>query len=98
MSRVVRTRLARDPPRGSAELPSRVTTFIEMALDGSRNGTEHVLPLRPHEGAAFKLATCDLFQEDCATELAFSKSSKLKLFRGAPPTVSDVLNALQVHA
>ena len=39
-----------------------------------------------------------LFQEDCATELAFSKSSKLKLFRGAPPTVSDVLNALQVHA
>ena len=77
------------------KVPSRVTTFIEMALDGSRNGTEHVLPLRPYEGASFSLATCDLHEPSCATELSFAKSSKLRLFRGAPPTVDDVITALE---
>jgi len=76
------------------KIPSRVTTFVEMAIDGSRNGTEHVLPLRKYEGASFSLATCDLHEPDCSTELSFSKNSKLKLFRGAPATLADVASAL----
>ena len=61
------------------KLPSRVTTFVEMALDGSRNGTEHVLPLRKYEGSAFKLSTCDLREEQCAGQFAFDKKSRLEL-------------------
>ena len=29
------------------KVPSRVTTFVEMALGAGRNGTTHVAPLRP---------------------------------------------------
>merc|ERR1719460_3344646 len=76
------------------KLPSRVTTFVEMALDGSRNGTEHVLPLRKFEGASFSLATCDLHEADCRTDISFDKKAKLKLFRGAPSTINDVSRAL----
>ena len=76
------------------KLPSRVTTFVEMALDGSRNGTEHVLPLRAYEGASFSLATCDLHEADCRGTFAFDKRSSLKLFRGAPSTIADVTRAL----
>ena len=72
------------------KVPSRVTTFIEMALSSGKNGTEHVKPLRSLEGTSFKLATCDLGEEACNTEFAFPAGSKLKLFRGAPATVSDV--------
>ena len=77
------------------KIPSRVTTFVEMALGGSKNGTEHVLPLRVHE-AAFPLSlhACDLRQEDCAATFSFTKSARLKLFRGAPTTPSEVETAL----
>jgi len=76
------------------KVPSRVTTFVEMALSGSRNGTTHVMPLRSLEGDAFKLATCDIGESSCSTTFAFTKGSKLKLFRGAPATVPDVAAAL----
>jgi len=77
------------------KVPSRVTTFIEMVLGGSRNGTEHVLPLRSAEGDNFRLAACDLHQPDCSMGFSFTKKSKLKLFRGAPATVADVSAALE---
>jgi len=76
------------------KLPSRVTTFVEMALDGSRNGTDHVLPLRKYEGASFSLSTCDLHEAGCRASFAFDKKSSLKLFRGAPSTINDVTEAL----
>jgi len=76
------------------KVPSRVTTFVEMTLSGSRNGTEHVAPLRPLEEPGFTLATCDVKQEDCSTFFSFSRNSKLKLFRGAPPTVAEVQAAV----
>lgn len=72
------------------KVPSRVTTFVEMTLSGSRNGTDHVQPLRHLEGDGFALTTCDVEQEDCSTFFSFSRSSQLKLFRGAPATVADV--------
>ena len=72
------------------KVPSRVTTFVEMALGGSRNGTAHVEPLRDLEGASFELVTCDIGEEACATRFSFTRSSKLLLFRGAPATVQDV--------
>ena len=72
------------------KIPSRVTTFVEMALSGSRNGTQHVLPLRHLEGASFELATCDIGELACNTSFAFTEGSKLTLFRGAPATVNDV--------
>jgi len=76
------------------KLPSRVTTFVEMALDGSRNGTEHVLPLRKFEGSSFALSTCDLREAECTGQFSFDKRSRLKLFRGAPATPSEVTAAL----
>ena len=76
------------------KIPSRVTTFVEMALSGSRNGTEHVLPLRSLEGQSFALATCDIGESDCATQFAFTRDSQLILFRGAPATVQGVQQAL----
>jgi len=76
------------------KVPSRVTTFVEMALSGSRNGTLHVTPLRSLEGEAFQLATCDIGEEACSTSFSFTKASRLRLFRGAPATVSDVQTAL----
>jgi hypothetical protein len=76
------------------KVPSRVTTFVEMALSGSRNGTTHVQPLRKLEGNAFSLATCDIGETNCNTTFSFQKGSRLKLFRGAPATVPDVAAAL----
>ena len=72
------------------KVPSRVTTFVEMALSGSRNGSTHVLPLRSLEGASFSLATCDVGEEACNTTFSFTRGSRLLLFRGAPATVQDV--------
>lgn len=77
------------------KVPSRVTTFIEMALSGSRNGTEHVLPLRGYEGASFQLVACDIGETDCSTSFSFAKDSKLVLFRGEPATVPSVQGALR---
>jgi hypothetical protein len=76
------------------KVPSRITTFVEMALSSGRNGTEHVLPLRVHEGASFELATCDVGEVMCETSFTFPKTSQLILFRGAPATVQDVQVAL----
>jgi hypothetical protein len=76
------------------KVPSRVTTFVEMIASGSRNGTEHVLPLRPLEGHSFQLATCDIGETDCATSFSFSRTSRLVSFRGAPATVQGVSSAL----
>ena len=53
-----------------------------------------MLPLRSFEGPKFELATCNLGEADCATQLAFSKQARLKLFRGAPATVPGVLAAI----
>ena len=138
------------------KIPSRVTTFVEMAMSGSRNGTEHALPLRNVEGEAnalshspilpichspfspylrerseedstlvfvvttalshspflpichspfspcltemfsvqaFRIFTCNVGQEDCAADFSFSKDSRLKLWRGAPPTIAETLAA-----
>jgi len=77
------------------KVPSRITTFVEMALSAGRNGTEHVLPLRSLEGDSFQLSTCDVGEEDCSTSFSFTKSSKLVLFRGAPATIADVQTALR---
>jgi len=74
------------------KIPSRVTTFVEMALMGSRNGTLHVKPLRGLEGANFELATCDIGEEACRTSFSFPKGSRLLLFRGAPASIPDVLD------
>jgi len=76
------------------KVPSRITTFVEMALSGSRNGTEHVLPLRPSERDSFQLATCDIDEHDCSTSFTFTSTSQLVLFRGAPSTVQEVQSAL----
>jgi len=77
------------------KVPSRVTTFVEMALAGSRNGTLHVAPLRKLEGSSFELVTCDVGEMGCSTTFAFNKGSKLLLFRGAPATISDVQELMQ---
>merc|ERR1719460_1228423 len=63
------------------KVPSRVTTFVEMALSGSRNGSTHVLPLRSLEGSSFSLATCDVGEEACNTTFSFTRGSRLLLFR-----------------
>ena len=72
------------------KVPSRVTTFVEMALSSSRNGSTHVAPLRPYEGSSFQLAACDIGEADCSTTFSFGPAAKLLLFRGAPATVQDV--------
>jgi hypothetical protein len=74
------------------KVPSRVTTFVEMALGGSRNGSTHVEPLRELEGGRYglELATCDVGEPDCTTSFSFTRDSRLLLFRGAPATVRDV--------
>ena len=86
------------------KVPSRVTTFVEMALSAGRNGTEHVLPLRPNEGTSphgaqqtkrFELVTCDIDEVDCQASFGFGKASRLTLFRGAPATVAAVQAALE---
>ena len=76
------------------KVPSRITTFVEMALAGSRNGTQHVMPLRDYESPAFSLHTCDIGEERCASAFTFTKSSRLRLFRGKPATIKDVAAAL----
>jgi len=77
------------------KVPSRVTTFVEMALAGSRNGSLHVQPLRRLEGSSFRLETCDVGEVGCNTSFSFDKGSKLLLFRGAPATVSDVQDLMR---
>merc|ERR1712087_974074 len=77
------------------KIPSRATTFLEMTLTAARDGTTHVAPLRPFEGDSFSLVACNVGQPDCSASFAFTKSSKLKVFRGAPATVHDVSNALR---
>jgi len=77
------------------KVPSRVTTFVEMAMSGSRNGTRHVQPLRHLEGQSFELATCDIGEASCSSMFTFTKSSQLKLFRGAPATIKDVQSAMR---
>ena len=59
------------------KLPSRVTTFVEMALDGSRNGTEHVLPLRQYEGSAFSLSRLEQWRELAALRPAGGSRCRL---------------------
>lgn len=77
------------------KIPSRVTTFVEMTMSSSRNGTEHVLPLRHLEGKSFSLATCNTHEEDCSSFFSFSKQSSLKVFRGAPNTVVDTADLVR---
>eukprot|EP00965_Chrysotila_dentata_P225504 6194807-Pleurochrysis_carterae.AAC.1 len=79
--------------RASCSWP-QATTFLEMTLNSARNGSDHVQPLRVHEADSFQLSACDIYQPDCSTTFSFSKSSKLKLFRGAPATIRDVSQAL----
>ena len=76
------------------KVPSRITTFVEMALAGSRNGTQHVAPLRSFESPAFSLYTCDIGETGCSSSFRFSKNAKLRLFRGKPSTINDVTAAL----
>ena len=76
------------------KVPSRITTFVEMALAGSRNGTQHVAPLRGFESPAFSLYTCDIGETGCSSSFRFSKNAKLRLFRGKPSTINDVTAAL----
>ena len=71
-----------------------VATFLEMTLSSSRNGSLHVAPLQPYAGTSFKLAACDLGEQDCSTQFSFGRSSRLKLFRGPPVVVPDVAAAL----
>ena len=77
------------------KIPSRVTTFLEMAMAGSRDGSEHVAPLRALENEAFQVYACNIGQADCSLPFSFSKSMRLKLFRGAPATVPAVMRAVQ---
>ena len=65
------------------KIPSRVTTFLEMALSSSRNGSEHVAPLRAFEGESFELHTCDAGESGCSLPFSFTKADKLVRFRGA---------------
>ena len=87
--------------RGTAHLaalmkiPSRVTTFLEMTLWGSRNGSEHVAPLHPFEGESFQLHTCDNGESGCFLDFSFTKADKLVRFRGAPATVPAVSSWLK---
>ena len=76
------------------KIPSRVTTFVEMTMSSSRDGTRHVRSLRKYEGESFHVSTCDIGQADCSSSFTFTRDSRLKLFRGAPATVRDVLNAV----
>ena len=77
------------------KIPSRVTTFLEMALSSSRNGSEHVAPLRAFEGESFELHTCDAGESGCSLPFSFTKADKLVRFRGAPTTVPAVSAALK---
>ena len=77
------------------KVPSRITTFVEMALAGSRNGTQHVAPLRQFESPAFSLHTCDIGEVGCSSSFSFSKSARLRLFRGKPATIKDVTAAIE---
>lgn len=80
------------------KVPSRISTFIEMSMAGSgRDATAHVEPLRAAEAKAagrFQLFTCDLEQVDCTASFGFPKDARLKLFRGAPAAIHEVLHAL----
>jgi len=76
------------------KVPSRVTTFVEMALSASRNGTEHVRPLTSLAGESLELAACDIAEENCATTFSFDKDSRLILFRGEPSTPHQVYSAV----
>ena len=56
------------------------------------------MPLRSLESDSFKLSTCDVGEEDCATTFSFSKKAKLRLFQGAPVTVPTVARAVRAAA
>jgi len=77
------------------KIPSRVTTFLEMALAGSRDGSEHIAPLRALESPAFSVFACNIGEADCSLPFSFGKHDRLKLFRGAPATVPDVMGAVR---
>jgi len=53
-----------------------------------------MMPLRKFEGSSFALSTCDLREAECRGQFSFDKKSRLKLFRGAPATPSEVVAAL----
>ena len=77
------------------KVPSRVSTFLEMAFSATRSSTEHVRQLRRYEGEAFSLYTCEHDEPSCAASFSYTKASRLKLFRGAPATPAAVRTALK---
>jgi len=83
------------------KVPSRITTFIEMALGAGHNATEHVAPLRAAEAAsagAFELYVCNVGDADCTASFSFPRSARLRLFRGAPAAIHEVQAALAALA
>lgn len=79
------------------KLPSRVTTYVELFTGSTRTATEHILPLRTflderHSNKAVNLVVCD----DGACPLTVDLSdAELHRFAGSPPSVPDVLHALE---
>ena len=79
------------------QVPSRVTTYLEMFMDSSRVALEHVQVLRKYEAALghdkFRLHTCDEREgkDGCVgTDFLFTKQSELKQFYGRPPSAAEV--------
>ena len=83
---------------GWVKIPSRVTTYLEMFMHSTRNGTQHVLPLRKFEQVSaqnLRLVTCDQRQGDCSANFNFTKETKLLQFYGRPPSAAEVAHVLQ---
>jgi hypothetical protein len=83
---------------GWVKIPSRVTTYVEMFMHSTRNGTQHVLPLRKFEEdpeLKLRLVTCDQGQEDCSAQFKFTSDTKLLQFYGRPPSAAEVAHVLQ---
>jgi len=80
---------------GWVKIPSRVTTYLEMFMHSTRNGTQHVLPLRKFEKAHnLTLVTCDQAQHDCSADFEFTKETELLQFYGRPPSAAEVAHVL----
>jgi len=83
---------------GWVKIPSRVTTYLEMFMHSTRNGTQHVLPLRKFEKGKkypLRLVTCNQRQSDCDATFTFTKGTKLLQFYGRPPSAAEVAHVLQ---
>lgn len=75
------------------KLPSRVTTYIEMAMGSTRGANSHVLPLT-NDYAGVRVVTCESAASGCNATVELGAKSRVVQYVGRPPSITELTGAL----